>query len=253
MSAKSSFYKSKYSVDLPEVADASLVDEEEYGCNTNEENGVLDTIRNKVDVASQASHLEDIDDLVGHDIGTAQLLPRPDRGAAESTSPHAVLEEAPPASHALSLSSKNSRDLVPFDHHQWVVQIPASLNVGEDLDSFLLPSDLRQPSGPTRQEGDTEHKEDGWDELDGPSGPERGRGRGIEEAASVANEVHDEDPPLDGPLLDNDDRAADFLLGDLGEVDGDLRGSDSDADAVDEAASNEHSHAGGACLDGSSS
>lgn len=46
---------------------ANLIDEEEHDAGKDDEEGVLDTGRNQVDVSGQASHLKDVDNVVGHD------------------------------------------------------------------------------------------------------------------------------------------------------------------------------------------
>lgn len=68
--------------------------------------------------------------------------------------------------------------------------------------------------------------------MNPPSGAE-GR-RSCDERASIAGEIHDEDTPLDGKLLDDDDASPLVMLGDLGEVDGDLGRGYTDADTVDD-------------------
>ncbi len=58
-----------------EGAAAGSVDEEENDAGEDDEESVLYAGTDEVDVASQARHLEDVDDVVGHDIGAGHLLP----------------------------------------------------------------------------------------------------------------------------------------------------------------------------------
>jgi len=58
-----------------EMTAASLVDVEEDDAGEDDEESVLDTRTDQVDVASKASHFEDIYDVVSHDVSTRHLLP----------------------------------------------------------------------------------------------------------------------------------------------------------------------------------
>ena len=52
-----------------------LVDEEEDARGEDDEKGILHARRDQVNVAGKAGHLEDVDDVVGHDVSTGHLLP----------------------------------------------------------------------------------------------------------------------------------------------------------------------------------
>lgn len=53
--------------------------------------------------------------------------------------------------------------------------------------------------------------------------------RGVDrDGAAIRDQVHDQNVPVDGPLLNPDDAAADVGRGELGKVDTDLRRGDSD-------------------------
>ena len=99
-------------------------------------------------------------------------------------------------------------------------------------------ANFSKPAWGAREERDPEHEAHSRDELDGPSCAEGG-GPSNEGAAVTAKE-HNEDPKLYRELLDDDDRTAFFLFGNLGEVHRDLGGSDSYADAVDKTTAYQH-------------
>jgi len=56
----------------------------------------------------------------------------------------------------------------------------------------------------------------------------------------TANEVHDQDAPFDGQLLNDDESATLLLLCDFGDVNGDLRAGDANANAVEHTSSDQH-------------
>jgi hypothetical protein len=232
-----------------EWATAGLVDEEECRRCADDEDRILDARGGKVGITSQTSHLENVDHVVGHDIGAAQLLPCLHRRASHSSSPHSMLEESFPAFLSLSLSSKDGRDFLPLGHHKRVVNVSSSLDIREDLNGFLLSSDFGQPARRAMQERCSKHEDDGGDKLNRPRSSEGCSGRALDEAASISDEVHDEDTPLDGPLLDDDNRASNFLSGDLGEVDGYLTGRNTNTDTIDKASGYKHADAVGCDLD----
>lgn len=184
---------------------------------------------------------KNIHNIVSHDIGAAQLLPCLDRHSCKCSLPHSVLEEPTPSLLACSFGSEDCGDFFPFCNDQWVVNVAVSLNASEDIDCFLDSTNLCEPSWGSRKEWKTAHEEDCWYELDSPCCSEGSWT--CDEAAAVSDEIHDEDAPFDGPLLDDDDRSSDVFLCDLDEVDGDLRGCNSNADAVDKTASDEHADA----------
>jgi len=177
------------------------------------------------------------------------LLPRLDGDAGHGPLPHALLDKLAPAPLALALEAQHGRDFFPLGHDEGVLAVAAGLDVGEGLDCLVLAADLGEPARRAWQEWQAEHEEDAGHKLHAPGRSERGGA--VDERTAVADEVHEEDSPLDGELLDDDDTAAAFHLGNFSEVDGDLGRSDSDADAVEEAAGDERSEAIGSHLDGS--
>ena len=71
--------------------------------------------------------------------------------------------------------------------------------------------------------------------------------------ACITEEVHDQNTPFNGKLLDNDDGATLVLLGNLGQVDRNLGRSDADTEAVKDTSSDERAVAIARYLDSSSS
>lgn len=208
-----------------------LVDEEEDGGGEDDEEGVLHARRDEVDVPGEAGHLEDVDDVVGHDVGAAELLPRLHRHTGDGAAPHAVEEELAPPLGRLGLGGQDGGDLLELGDDERVLGVAVRVDAGQDADGLVAAADLGQPARRARQEGDAQHEDEGGHKLDAPGGAEAGGA--ADEGAAVADEEHDEDTPLDGQLLDDDQRAALLLACNLREVDGHLRRGDADADAVE--------------------
>ena len=101
-----------------------------------------------------------------------------------------------------------------------------------------------------RKEGKTDHEENARNELYRPSCTEGIRSGN--KGATVSDEVHDQDTPFDGQLLNNDDGTALRVLRDFCEVHRYLRRCDTDSKAVQDASTDQHTAASGGCLDGCS-
>ena len=69
---------------------------------------------------------------------------------------------------------------------------------------------------------------------------------------TISSKIHDENPPLDSPLLNDNNRASPLLLRNLNQVHGDLRRRDTNTDAVDESTSDQHTDTVTPGLDGRS-
>ena len=67
---------------------------------------------------------------------------------------------------------------------------------------------------------------------------------------TISNKIHNEDPPLNSPLLNNHDRTPPLLLGDLNQIHGNLRRRNTDAYAIDKATNHQHAHTVTTRLDG---
>jgi hypothetical protein len=130
-------------------------------------------------------------------------LPRLDRHAGQGALPHATPEELLPAGPSLAFSVHNGLNFLPFGNDPRVVDVAASLDVGQRLDGLLVAADLGEPPRRARQEGQAEDEEEARDELGAPGGAKRSGA--LDRGAAVADEVHDQDTELDGQLLDDDE------------------------------------------------
>lgn len=65
------------------------VDEEECYKGEDNEESVLDSSADQVDIAREIGHVEDVGQVIGHDIGSRQLLPCLNGESRESATPHA--------------------------------------------------------------------------------------------------------------------------------------------------------------------
>jgi len=109
---------------------------------------------------------------------------------------------------------------------EWISRIAISVKVGQGVQT-LLPSVFRgKPTRALGEEEESAEEDKSWYPLQPPRYPERCRAVYIR--AAVRDEIHDKDAPLDGPLLDADDSAADLARCEFGQVDADLRGSETD-------------------------
>lgn len=149
-----------------------------------------------------------------------------------------------------------------------MVDIAAAVEVGKHLDG-LLPAILL--GEPTRRAGKEEHADEengAGNHLDAPGNTEGssalvgGLGATIGEGGTVLDEVLDQDTPgrivrsgrwtvsskgrdlpSDGPLLERHDTTTDFLGGNLGLVDGNNGGGDTNGQTGDNTANTEHGDA----------
>lgn len=105
-----------------------------------------------------------------------------------------------------------------------------------------------QPSRRLGKEEQGDEKDEARNTLNTPRDPEGSRA--TDESAAVADEVHDEHAPLDGPLLYTHDAASDASRGELSKVNTDLGAGDADRETRDQAADDELSDVLGGTLDG---
>lgn len=77
-----------------------------------------------------------------------------------------------------------------------------------------------------------------------------GVGRNIRDGGdhTVSSKIHDKDAPLNGPLLNDNNRSSSLFLCNLNQVHRDLGRGNTNTDTVDEATSNEHADTITACL-----
>ena len=129
-------------------------------------------------------------------------------------------------------------DLGQLLHDERRIRVAMAMDEGEDLLSLVPTILLRQPTWGFRQEHETEVQADGGDHLQSPRQTESSAP--FNKARTVADEEHDANTPSDGPLLHTDETASLGCGCDLGDVDGDLGGADTDRKAVDNTAHNQH-------------
>ena len=142
----------------------------------------------------------------------------------ECAFPHAVGDEAGDPVAAAALELEGCSDLFPLGHHERVGPVAACLDLGENVDGLFGTTNLCEPTWRTRKEGKASQKTDSGDILKG-EGCTEGARRVLcsDETAAITNKEHDQDAEFNGELLNNDDTATFVLLGDFGEIDGDLR------------------------------
>lgn len=63
---------------------------------------------------------------------------------------------------------------------------------------------------------------------------------GILDGHTISSKIHNENPPLNSPLLNDNNGASPLLLRNLNQVHRDLRRRDPNTDAVDESTSDQH-------------
>jgi len=243
---------------------SDTVDQRESNNGGDEEDDVLDRRGDEVDVSGESGHLEDVDDVVHHHVPAEHLLPDLREHADGRASPHRLAEEPHPG-HVGGLGSDRLgfADLLVLAgsvrmggnpctphvrtrcdgrgdclrDHSRVTVVPTGVQASQHVEG-LLPAVLgSQPSGGLGEEEQRDEEDAAGDGLQTPRQAEGGRA--LDERAAVGDEVHDQDAPLDGPLLDPDDAATGVLWRQFGEVDGCLGRRYADAEAVDHTADDE--------------
>lgn len=159
-----------------------------------------------------------------------------------------MIEEFPPTLGSLPFSDQDGGDFFPFCDDERIIDVAMGLNLRKNLDRFIKSVDFSEPSRGAWKEWKANHEYDSRNELNPPSGSERRRS--WNERAAVPDEEHDENAPLNGKLLDDDERTALLLFSYLCEVDRNLRGSNSDTDSIEKATSDEHTESVDCSLDG---
>jgi hypothetical protein len=71
-----------------QVSATSLLDEHKSDTGCDQEDDVLNGGGDEIDVASQTSHLEDVDNVVHHHVSTEKLLPELSEHSGGGLSPH---------------------------------------------------------------------------------------------------------------------------------------------------------------------
>jgi len=117
-----------------------------------------------------------------------------------------------------------------------------ALAMDQDEDAFaLLPTILgSEPTRRLRENHHSKKKEDGGNHLQTPWDTESSGA--VDVGATVRDVEHDHDAPGDGPLLGTDETSTLRRWSDLGDVDWDLSGADTDTETVDDTSDNEHAN-----------
>lgn len=103
----------------------------------------------------------------------------------------------------------------------------------------LLPTVLLgKPTWGLGQKEQRNAQEDSGNHLQAPGKPERSVA--VDIGTAIANEIHDQDAPCDGPLLKRDDTATLGWWRDLGDVDRYLSRTDTDTETVDNTTDDQH-------------
>ena len=124
------------------------------------------------------------------------------------------------------------------------------LHLSESLNGSFGASGFGEPAWRAREKGNANHKAHGGNKLDTLCSAKEGGA--LHEGAAVSDKEHYQDAPLNGQLLDHDDRTAFFRPSDLRKADGYLGGSNANANAIDDTNSDEHTVVVTSDLDSSS-
>jgi hypothetical protein len=189
---------------------------------------ILHGIRNQVrPPARQPGALEDIHDVIHHNIHPRQLAPHLQTASQRHPSEHLRLQQIHITLRPfLPLKLHLLTNLLKLEPHQLRVGVSPTVQIRQNRTRLLGSAVVHEPA---RGLGEPEHAEgedDGGDHLEGP-GDAEGGGAGDVGAAEL-DEVLDEDPPGDGPLLEGDDPPADGGSGDFGLVEGYSCGCEAD-------------------------
>lgn len=101
---------------------------------------VLNRVRDEVATAAgKASALEDVDDVVHHDVHARQLRPHLERRAERDTAEDTRLKEVEVGLGAFgALKADLLLDFVDLELHEFVVRVTLAVQVGEDLERLVL-------------------------------------------------------------------------------------------------------------------
>lgn len=225
------------------------IDEEDGGDGHEDVEDVLDGGGLEVGIlAGDSGTLEDEDDVVHGDVHTSQLRPGLEGNSEEDTARVGGLEEfRVRAGSESAVEGDGVLDLLELSLDIGVVLVTVGAEVGKDGEGFLSTALISQPTRGVREDGNTSKENNTRDDLDTPGDTESGVG--LNEGATVLDKVLDQDTPGDGPLLEGDNTTTDVLGGNLGLVNGDDHGSQTDSDTVDDTADNKHRSVLGSALD----
>lgn len=228
---------------------SDAVDIRQHNTSRHQEDDILDGRRVQRDVASQASHGEDVHDVVHGDVASQQLLPHLNGGATHGALPHLTTEEAEEAD-VLALGGDGGclPNVVVFGLDDWVGGIALSVQQRKRVEALLPALLAGEPTWGFGEEEQRAEEDEAGNALDTPRDAEAGRA--VKERAAVGDKVHDQDTPFDGPLLNAHNAAADPCWCEFGQVDADLGRGDTDGETRDDTAGDEVTDVLSRALDG---
>lgn len=166
---------------------------------------VLDTVRDKSNVAGDTCHLENVGEVIHHYVHSCQLGPDLREHGDVSPPCVAVLEEVKVARALAGALFDVLNDVAVLDLDERGAGVAVSVDLTENLESLFVAALGDEPTRRLGHHGNESHKDDGRDHLDTPGSSERSSSSAVllsidpvsDEAASVANEEEDADTPCD--------------------------------------------------------
>lgn len=218
---------------------AGLVDEEQGGDGHDDVQHVLDGARKQHGVTSGAGHLENVHDVVHHDVHTAQLLPHLSGKTHDGLGEGFFAEQVLVAEVEGDLVDDDLfADFLELELDLWVVEVAVGADARHHLAGLLPAVVVGEPTGRLGQEEGGEQQHEAGHHLDAP-GDAEGRGA-VDEVAAVADEKQNHDTDGDAELEQAADEATDLGRRHLGAVHGRGRGPEPDAQPADHTAHDQH-------------
>lgn len=180
-----------------------------------------------------------VSDVIHHHVHTRQLAPNLSEEANVSAVDVAGREELH-IGHllGLALNLKPLLDLLEFASNPWRVWIAVAVGENQDLLASLPAVLAGEPTGRLWEEHHAEEEDDRRNHLQSPWNAEGSWA--LDERAAVRDVEHDHDAPSDSPLLSADQTSSLGWWCDFRDVDWNLGRADTDAEAIDDAADDEH-------------
>jgi len=180
--------------------------------------------------------------VVHHNVHPGQLTPDLRKDPNVQPSQHLRLEQLPKAHICIPfLKINHLPNFAQFKQHKRCIRIALSMDQGKHVMAFFPFVVAREPARRLGKQHDSKEQEHRGEHLQAPGdAPSGGAG---EIGAAVGDVEHDEDAPCDGPLLCANDSSALTRRRQLAHVHRDLGRADTDGEAVDEAAYDQHADA----------
>lgn len=199
-------------------------------------------------VATQTSHSENVSDVVHHNVHAGKLRPDLSKDTDVCSVNHIGLEQLHIGNVGVgSLELNDFSNFSQFLSNEWGVGVTAAMDKRQDLMSFLPSVFSSEPSWRFWQEEKSKEKKDSWNHLKTPWDTESSVS--FEEGATIANVEHDENTPGDSPLLATDESSTLRWWCNLGNIDGNLSGADSNRETVDDTSDDKHGNVLGSAND----